>query len=205
MSPDGSMRPPLISGTEPDGIRQAARILLEGGVVGIPTETVYGLAANALDPNAVAKVFALKGRPRFDPLIVHVPALASAVELASRFPVQARRLAERFWPGPLTLVVDKAPCIPDIVTAGLPRVGLRVPAHPVAQALLQEVRIPLAAPSANPFGKTSPTSAHHVWSDFQGRVPVVDGGLCAHGIESTVVLVPGDGAPPLLLRPGAVS
>lgn len=194
----------ILCGQDPEAIQRAARLLLEGGAVAIPTETVYGLAANVFDANAVVGVFALKGRPTFDPLIVHVPDLAAAERLAIQFPPRARKLAERFWPGPLTLVVDKAPSIPDIVTAGLPRVGLRVPVHPMALALLREVQVPLAAPSANPFGKTSPTSAQHVVQDFQGRVPVLDGGPCTHGIESTVVLVPEGDELPVLLRPGAV-
>ncbi len=201
----GLPRERILPGQDPEGIRQAARLLLDGDAVAIPTETVYGLAANAFDASAVAGVFALKGRPTFDPLIVHVPDLAAAERLAVHFPPRARQLAEQFWPGPLTLVVEKAPSVPDIVTAGLPRVGLRVPAHPVALALLREAQVPLAAPSANPFGKTSPTSAQHVVQDFQGRVPVLDGGPCTHGIESTVVLVPEGDEPPVLLRPGAVS
>lgn len=191
--------------TAHEAIREAARILREGGVVSFPTETVYGLGANALDPKAVARIFELKGRPRFDPLIVHVPSLEAAEALSLGLPRKARLLAERFWPGPLTLVVDKAESIPEIVTSGLPRVGLRVPAHPVALALLRETGLPLAAPSANPFGKVSPTQAAHVQAAFGDLVPVLDGGACACGVESTVIQVASDDEPAVLLRPGGLS
>ncbi|MDP2875529.1 MAG: L-threonylcarbamoyladenylate synthase, partial [Holophaga sp.] len=185
-----------------ESIRNAARTIREGGVVAFPTETVYGMGANALDPKAVARVFELKGRPRFDPIIVHVPGLHAAQALTSIFPWKALLLAERFWPGPLTLVLEKAACIPDIVTAGLPRVGLRVPEHPIALALLREAKVPIAAPSANAFGKVSPTTAQHVERSFGHAIQVLDGGPCAYGLESTVVLVPSDGHAPVLLRPG---
>lgn len=185
-------------------IRDAARTIQEGGVVAFPTETVYGMGANALDPLAVARVFELKGRPHFDPIIVHVPGLHAAKSLTSVFPKQALRLGERFWPGPLTLVLEKASCIPDIVTAGLPRVGLRVPEHPIALALLREAKVPIAAPSANPFGRVSPTTAQHVEQSFGTAIQVLDGGPCAYGLESTVVLVTGDDRPPVVLRPGGI-
>lgn len=185
-------------------IREAAQRIRNGGVVAFPTETVYGMGANALDPRAVAQVFELKGRPHFDPLIVHVPGLHAAKALTASFPPLALRLAERFWPGPLTLVVDKAPCIPDIVTAGLPRVGLRVPEHPMALALLREAKVPIAAPSANRFGKVSPTTAGHVEAAFGSAIQVLDGGPCGCGVESTVILVANDREVPVLLRPGGV-
>lgn len=201
----------MITGTAPEMkstvelIRDAARTIQEGGVVAFPTETVYGMGANALDAQAVARVFELKGRPRFDPIIVHVPGIHAAKVLTSNFPKKALLLAERFWPGPLTLVLEKAPWVPDIVTAGLPRVGLRVPDHPMALALLHEAKLPIAAPSANAFGRVSPTTAQHVEQSFGQAIPVLDGGPCACGLESTVVLVTDDEHAPVLLRPGGIS
>jgi L-threonylcarbamoyladenylate synthase len=187
----------------PAAIRKAAEILLRGGLVAFPTETVYGLGANALSPDACARVFAVKRRPRFDPLIVHVDGehgLAAVCDFGDR---RARRLAEAFWPGPLTLIVPRAPAIPDIVTAGLPTVAVRVPEHPVARALLAEARIPIAAPSANPFGYISPTLAIHVERQIGAEIDLVlDGGACTVGVESTIVDVTGER--PVLLRPGAI-
>jgi len=172
-------------GTDP---ATAAQWLLAGECVGIPTETVYGLAANALNPAAVVRIFEIKDRPAFDPLIVHVTGIAQAERYATEFPESLRRLAERFWPGPLTLLVPKHDSVPDIVTSGLPRVALRAPAHPVAQALLRALHFPLAAPSANPFGYISPTRAQHVYDQLQGKIPyILDGGSCIVGVESTIV------------------
>lgn len=166
----------------------AAQWLLAGECVGIPTETVYGLAANALEPAAVVKIFEVKNRPAFDPLIVHVPDAAAAERYAADFPPPLRELARRFWPGPLTLLLPKRDVIPDLVTSGLPRVGLRAPAHPLTQALLRELPFPLAAPSANPFGYISPTEARHVYDQLHGKIPyILDGGPCRIGLESTIV------------------
>lgn len=185
-------------------IRQAAGILRAGGTVAFPTETVYGLGANALDPQAVAKIFQAKQRPNWDPLIVHVADAAMLPELTLRVPENARRLIEAFWPGPLTLLLPKNDRVPDIVTAGLPRVGLRMPAHPVAHALLHVAEIPVAAPSANTFGRTSPTRADHVAEDLDGQIEaILDGGETTHGVESTVVAVSDEGC--LVYRPGVIT
>jgi len=145
-----------------DDIHKAAQLLRSGELVVFPTETVYGLGANALDPAAVRKIYALKGRPATSPLIVHVSSIEQARELASEWPEDAERLAREFWPGPLTIVIAKKPLVPDEVTAGLPTVGLRVPRHPVALVLLREAGVPIAAPSANRFTQLSPTTAQHV-------------------------------------------
>jgi L-threonylcarbamoyladenylate synthase len=186
----------------PELLNRAVEILRQGGVIALPTETVYGLAANALDPLAVAKIFEAKARPRFDPLIVHVPDAAALEPLVASMPEPAHRLARRFWPGPLTLVLPKKPIVPDIVTAGLPSVAVRVPDHPIAQRLLRAVGVPLAAPSANRFGSVSPTTAEHVRQEFGGLVPVVlDGGPCRAGVESTVISLLDE---PTLLRPGGL-
>jgi L-threonylcarbamoyladenylate synthase len=191
-------------GVEPKQIREAAELLRQGHLVAFPTETVYGLGANALDFLAVSRIYWAKGRPRTSPLIVHVSSIEMARSLATTWPEQAQVLAERFWPGPLTLVVGKKPIIPDIVTAGLPTVGLRIPSHPVALALLQEAGIPIAAPSANRFGQLSPTTAEHVRRGLGRRVEyILDGGPCQVGIESTVIGLTGE--KPVLLRPGGVS
>ena len=185
-------------------IHKAAKIIKQGGLVAFPTETVYGLGADATNPAAVARIFETKDRPTFDPLIVHVPGLAQAEKLAASFPEGARRLAKRFWPGPITLVVPKTSAIPDLVTAGLPSVALRVPDHPTALELLAECGQPLAAPSANRFGQVSPTTASHVKGSLGDRVDLVlDGGPCRVGVESTIVSFLSD--PPLLLRPGGIS
>jgi L-threonylcarbamoyladenylate synthase len=185
-------------------IEEAAEILRRGGLVAFPTETVYGLGANALDASAVARIFAAKGRPSYNPLIVHVPNETAARELVSDWPESASRLARAFWPGPLTLVLRKQPAIPDIVTAGLDSVALRVPAHPVALALLRATRLPLAAPSANRSMALSPTSAQHVARSLGDRVELIlDGGPTTVGIESTVVHLRGEQA--VILRPGVIS
>ncbi len=182
-------------------IKKAAEILRAGGLVVFPTETVYGLGANALDADAVGKIYELKGRPATSPLIVHVSTVAEARKLAAEWPEEAERLAREYWPGPLTIVVPKKPEIPDAVTAGLPTVGLRVPRHPVASALLEEARVPLAAPSANRFTQLSPTTAQHVRDAFGAETPyLLDGGPCEVGIESTVIAVTKDGLE--VLRPG---
>lgn len=181
----------------------AAALLRAGRLVAFPTETVYGLGANALDARAVERIFQAKGRPSTSPLIVHVASLEMARSLAAEWPGQAQRLAERFWPGPLTLVVRKHPGVPGAVTAGLPTVGLRMPSHPVALALIRAAGLPLAAPSANRFSQVSPTTAAHVRAGLGDRVDLVlDGGPAGIGIESTVLSVAEQ--PPVLYRPGAV-
>jgi L-threonylcarbamoyladenylate synthase len=197
------MRVIPVHGAAPEqtAIDEAAEILRRGGLVAFPTETVYGLGANALDASAVARIFAAKGRPSYNPLIVHVPNEAAARDLVSEWPESASRLARAFWPGPLTLVLPKQGSIPDIVTAGLDSVALRVPAHPVALALLRATRLPLAAPSANRSMALSPTTAQHVARSLGERVDLIlDGGPTTVGIESTVVDL--RGAQPSILRPG---
>jgi len=188
---------------EPMTVETAAAILGAGGVVAIPTETVYGLAADAANPDAVLAVFQAKGRPRFNPLIAHCDSLAMAATLAE-FPPLAQRLAANFWPGSLTLVLPGRAGAPiaDLVTAGLPTVAIRVPAHPLARAVIAALGRPLAAPSANRSGEISPTSAAAVRDALGGAVPVLDGGRCAAGLESTIVAIRGDTL--TLLRPGAV-
>ena len=185
-------------------IRHAAQLLRTGQVVAFPTETVYGLGADATQPLAVARVFEIKQRPHFDPLIVHIPDTASARQLVLDFPPEAEELARRFWPGPLTLVLPRQPLVADLVTSGLSNVGVRVPNHPVALALLQAAQCPVAAPSANPFGGISPTLASHVRDQLGEKVDyILDGGPCAIGVESTVLsLLPGQ--KPCLLRPGGL-
>lgn len=185
-------------------LRQAAELLRSGRLVAFPTETVYGLGANALSEQAVLKIFEAKARPRTSPLIVHVSSPEAATDVVSVWPELAQRLARKFWPGPLTLVLPKRPEVPDLVTAGLPTVGVRIPAHPVALALLRECQIPLAAPSANRFTQLSPTTAEHVRQSLGDRVDfILDGGPCEVGIESTVLsLVTFQ---PAILRPGGLS
>jgi L-threonylcarbamoyladenylate synthase len=189
---------------DPGPIEQGAALLRNGGLVGFPTETVYGLGANALDPAAVARIFQAKGRPATNPVIVHVADADSARILVQEWPAAAARLAERFWPGPLTLVLPRSSRVPDIVTAGGPTVAVRVPAHPVALALVRAAGIPVAAPSANPSSRLSPTLADHVMRGLAGRIDLVlDGGPTPGGIESTVLDLASD--PPAVLRPGPVS
>lgn len=171
----------------------AASFLNNGETVAIPTETVYGLAANALDPDAVTRIFEAKMRPLFDPLIVHLSSADQMELYADHITEKARILAERFWPGPITIVVKRNHKIPDLVTSGMDSVGLRVPNHPLALELLRSLPFPLAAPSANPFGYISPTSARHVYDQLKGRIPLIlDGGSCQIGVESTIVNCMGD-------------
>jgi L-threonylcarbamoyladenylate synthase len=196
-------------------IAHAAQLLRAGRLVAFPTETVYGLGANALDAEPVARIYAVKGRPATSPLIVHVASIEMAKSLVADWPEIADHLARRFWPGPLTLVLERRrgkpeeqSAIPDIVTAGLPTVGLRMPAHPVALALIQAAGIPLAAPSANRFTELSPTTADHVRRSLGGEIDyILDGGPCSVGIESTVLSLAGtqSGSKPVLLRPGGIS
>jgi L-threonylcarbamoyladenylate synthase len=187
-----------------ESIAEAARLILAREPVAVPTETVYGLAADATNAKAVARIYEAKGRPSFNPLIVHVPDL-SAAERIGEFGSEARDLAERYWPGPLTLVVPlrSHAGIASIVTAGLSTIGLRVPAHPAMQALLRRVARPLAAPSANASGSISPTRAEHVLKSLGGRIPlIIDGGQTERGLESTIVAA--TGGPLRLLRPGPI-
>jgi L-threonylcarbamoyladenylate synthase len=173
------------SGTD---ISYARDLLKRGDLVAVPTETVYGLAGNALDPIAVARIFEVKNRPSFDPLIVHVHDFSQLTKYAMHVPVQAERLAKQFWPGPLTLLLKKRSVIPDLVTSGLDTVGIRCPNHPLTQNLLRTLDFPLAAPSANPFGFVSPTTAAHVMEQLGSKIKyVLDGGPCTIGIESTIV------------------
>jgi L-threonylcarbamoyladenylate synthase len=188
---------------DPGAIARAARVLREGGTVAFPTETVYGLGANALDAHAVRRIFAAKGRPAEDPLIVHLATADDLGRVARAVPAVARPLVEAFWPGPLTLVLPRAPEVPGEVTAGLGTVAVRVPSHPVALALLRAARVPVAAPSANRYGRASPTCAQHVLDDLEGRVDLVlDGGPTTIGVESTVLDLTRE--PPRILRPGGV-
>jgi L-threonylcarbamoyladenylate synthase len=185
-------------------LTRAADCLRRGGLVAFPTETVYGLGVHALDRAAVQRLFAAKGRPADDPVIVHVDSVERIHELVLSVPGAARNLAARFWPGPLTLVLPRSPRVPDEITAGLRTVAVRVPAHPVARALLAAAGIPVAAPSANLFSRPSPTRASHVLDDLDGRIDLVlDGGPTQVGVESTVLDLSGE--VPTILRPGAVS
>jgi L-threonylcarbamoyladenylate synthase len=194
-------RMPVVPAT-PHEIERAAALLRKGGVVAFPTETVYGLGANAFDARAVARIFEIKERPTFDPLIVHVVDDAMLLRVARNVPDSARLLMRHFWPGPLTLVLDRGGEIPRIVTSGLDTVAVRMPAHPVARSLLASAGVPLAAPSANPFGALSPTRASHVLRAFGDRVDlVIDAGSTPLGIESTIVALE---PVPQLLRPGAL-
>jgi L-threonylcarbamoyladenylate synthase len=187
-----------------EAIGRAAAILRGGGTVALPTETVYGLGANALDPAAVASIFAAKERPGWDPLIVHVCDEAMLGTVAAEIPETARRLIAAFWPGPLTLLLPRSAMVPDAVTAGRKLVGVRMPAHPVALALIRAAGVPVAAPSANRFGHTSPTTAEHVLEDLDGRIDaVVDAGPTDWGVESTV-LNP-TVSPMIVYRPGAIT
>lgn len=185
-------------------VQHAASILQKGGLVAFATETVYGLGADALSPHAVARVFEVKDRPRLDPLIVHVADVSEFRRLGRDIPPDAFRLADAFWPGPLTLVVCKADVVPDIVTAGLPTVAVRIPAHPQALELLRASGRPIAAPSANRFGRLSPTTAEHVAEQLGEKIDyILDGGPCKVGVESTVIALPGEER--LLLRPGGLA
>jgi L-threonylcarbamoyladenylate synthase len=191
-----------------EAIERAAEILRSGGLVALPTETVYGLGANALDAAAVARIFAAKERPSWDPIIVHIagPTAANPMleKLVSEIPEAGRRLMEVFWPGPLTLLLPRSSLVPDLVTAGRPLVGVRMPSHPVAFEVIRIAGVPVAAPSANTFSRTSPTTARHVLEDLDGRIDaIVDAGPTDHGLESTV-LDPCQ-SPMVIYRPGAIS
>lgn len=194
----------LLDGKKLEDLQTAADIIKSGGIVGVPTETVYGLAANALNATAVRKIFEAKGRPFIDPLIAHVHSFAELEKIAEANP-QARKLAEAFSPGPITYVLPKKPCVPDIVSAGMPTVAVRIPVHPVMQEFMRIVGVPLSAPSANPFGYVSPTTAEHVMAQLGAKIDaVIDGGQCDCGVESTIVSLTNP-QKPVLLRPGPIA
>ena len=204
-SHNASRRPARVIGTDDTSLDEAARVLLAGGLVAVPTETVYGLAADATNSAAVASIFTAKGRPSFNPLICHVASIAMAESLACFTPL-ARRLAERFWPGPLTLVLPRrTECtVSDLATAGLPSIGLRIPQHIATLGIISRVGRPLAAPSANPSEQLSPTTAVHVAAGLGSRIDlIVDGGAAPAGVESTII-APGE-AHAVMLRPGAIA
>ncbi|QDT45786.1 Threonylcarbamoyl-AMP synthase [Gimesia alba] len=185
-------------------IGAGADLIRKGELVAFATETVYGLGANALNPEAVARIFEAKQRPHFDPLIVHISDIKHLDELTLGFSEQAKKLADQFWPGPLTLVLPKRKVIPDLVTSGLDSVAIRIPAHPVARQLLEAAQLPIAAPSANKFGCLSPTLASHVAEQLGGEIELIlDGGACTVGVESTVIQCMDE--VPVLLRPGGIS
>lgn len=197
------MKTELLAADE-QGIQRAGVLLRNGGLVGIPTETVYGLAADAANGAAVARIFKAKGRPGDNPLIVHICDLAQLSQLVATFPENAQKLAAAYWPGPLTIILPKKDGVPNEVTAGLPTVAVRFPSHPVAQAIIRAAGCPLAAPSANSSGKPSPTTAAHVMADLNGRIDaVLDGGDCGVGVESTVITLASE--KPRLLRPGGIT
>jgi len=194
----------LLLGTDSKNLARASDILRSGGLVAIPTETVYGLGANALDKDACLKIFAAKGRPADNPLIVHIAHKEQLADIVSEINGNAKKLMDAFWPGPLTIVMKKSDKIPCEVSAGLDTVAVRMPSHKVAYELLDMCRLPIAAPSANTSGKPSPTTAKHVFEDMNGRIDaIIDGGSCTVGLESTVVDVTED--VPKLLRPGGVT
>ena len=191
---------PVVQGNE---IERAAAILRRGGLLGIPTETVYGLGANGLDPEAVRRIFEAKGRPQDNPLILHIPDASWLERYCRNIPAAAYDLAERFWPGPLTMILPRRDNVPDVTTGGLDTVGIRCPNHPVTLAIIQAAQIPVAAPSGNLSGRPSPTCAQHMIEDMDGRIDgIVDGGACGVGVESTIIDLTTD--VPRLLRPGGL-
>lgn len=188
----------------PKDIGRAGEILRAGGLLGIPTETVYGLGANGLDPEAVAHIFEAKGRPQDNPLILHIPAAEWLERYCQEIPRSAYALAERFWPGPLTMILRRKALVPDVVTAGLDTVGMRCPAHRVCRGIITAADLPVAAPSGNTSGRPSPTTAAHMLEDMNGKIDgIVDGGPCSVGVESTIIDI--TATPPRLLRPGGVT
>jgi L-threonylcarbamoyladenylate synthase len=189
---------------EPRVIEQAAKLLQDGEIVVFPTETVYGLGADAFQPTALERIFAAKGRPFNDPLIVHIAKENELELLTTKITTEAKRLAQEFWPGPLTIILPKGTRVPHLVTAGLETVAVRMPRHPVALALISALGSPIAAPSANRFMHVSPTTAHHVYTDLSGKVPLIlDSGPCQIGVESTIIDLCSD--EPRILRPGGIS
>lgn len=187
-----------------ESLQEAAQLIRQGQLVALPTETVYGLGANAMDANACKDIFGVKGRPQDNPLIVHVSDIEMAKRLVEEWTPQAALCAERFWPGPLTLVLEKTAFVPDVVSGGLGTVAIRMPKHPVALELIKQAGVPIAAPSANLSGKPSPTKGIHVWKDLAGKIPMVlDAGICSVGVESTVLDLTGE--VPTILRPGGIT
>ncbi len=185
-------------------VERAAAILRGGGLLGVPTETVYGLGANGLDEGAVRRIFEAKGRPQDNPLILHIPSADWLTRYGEDIPAAAYELAERFWPGPLTVIVKRHPCVPDVTTGGLDTVGMRCPDHGVTRAIIEAAGVPVAAPSGNISGRPSPTCARHMIEDMDGRIDgIVDGGACGVGVESTIIDLTGD--VPRLLRPGGLA
>ncbi|MBL8073074.1 MAG: threonylcarbamoyl-AMP synthase [Nitrospira sp.] len=198
------MKAQILPASDPQSIHLAGKTIRMGGLVAFPTETVYGLGCDALNPDAASKVFEAKQRPQFDPLIVHIADPIQLDKVVRALTATARQLIDQFWPGPLTLVLPKQSTIPDLVTAGLDTVAVRMPSHPVAQALIREAGTPIAAPSANLFGYVSPTTAQHVADGLGGRIDLIlDGGPCTVGVESTIVSLIGSQAE--LLRPGSIT
>ena len=194
----------ILDASQTENIELCAGILRDGGLVAFPTETVYGLGADALDEKAVAGIFAVKGRPQDNPLIIHVASIDDVAPLVANVPDAFQILANKYWPGPLTLIMRKSYKVPDSVTAGLDTVAIRMPEHPAALALIRACGTPVAAPSANPSGKPSPTKAQHVLNDIGGRIPyILDGGDCRVGLESTVLDISGE--TPKILRPGGLT
>ncbi len=187
-----------------EAVNEAAEEIKKGNVVGIPTETVYGLGANALDTEAVKKIFLAKGRPQDNPLIVHISSFGELFPLVKEVPKEAEMLAEKFWPGPLTMIMPKSDKIPDSVCGGLDTVAVRMPSHPVMREIIRSSGVPIAAPSANISGSPSPTNAHYVYEDMKGKIPlIIDGGESEVGVESTVITLAEN--PPRLLRPGGIT
>jgi len=185
-------------------LKEAAELLRQGQLVALPTETVYGLGASALNPQACKRIFEVKGRPQDNPLIVHISDLAMAQKLVTNWSPQAEACAAKFWPGPLTLVLEKTSLVPEVVSGGLKTVAIRMPKHPVALELIRLAGVPVAAPSANLSGKPSPISGEHVWKDLKGKIPLIlDSGSCAVGVESTVLDLTGE--IPTILRPGGIT
>ncbi len=186
-------------------IQLCADLIKKGELVGMPTETVYGLACNALDENAISKIFKVKGRPQDNPLIIHVASFEQVLPLVKNMPEITKKLADKFWGGPLTIILDKSKLVPYMATAGLDSIAVRIPSHKVAIDLINKTGLPIAAPSANTSGKPSPTTARHVLDDLNGKIPaILDGGECEYGLESTVIKID-DNAHITLLRPGAVT
>lgn len=185
-------------------LKEAKDFILNGDIVAFPTETVYGLGGNAFNPESIEKIFIAKGRPQDNPLIVHISSLEMLKRIVLDIPANAKPLIEHFWPGPLTILFKKNDRIPDIVTASLPTVAIRMPSNPIAKKLIELTDVPIAAPSANSSGKPSPTSADHVFQDLKGKIPlIIDGGICQVGVESTVLSL--EHEIPVILRPGGVT
>ena len=182
----------------------AAEILRQGGLVGIPTETVYGLGANGLDPEAVSHIFQAKGRPQDNPLILHIPEASWLERYCKEIPLTAYQLAQTFWPGPMTMILKRKDIVPDVVTAGMDTVGMRCPSHPLCREIIAQAQVPVAAPSGNTSGRPSPTTAEHMLEDMNGKIDaIVDGGPCSVGVESTIIDLTCQ--PPRLLRPGGIT